>query len=397
MGKIVLSLSLFLSVLSATFSNLKGGEHSSNDRKSINHDNQNPKNKEHMKRISQEELDKIVSRLERKKNVHGSVFYVSSKDESMNLFSSTGNLNPDQPYYIASINKLMISFIILRYINDGQLQWDDSIWKFLPQEWADGLLVYKGKDYSSELTIKHLISHTSGLPCYLIDKRPDGKKNMDLILKAHENQSWPMDKVIGEVKLMNPKFIPGSVGKASYSETNFRLLGRIIEKIAQKPLDAVLQSLFEELDMRNTFVLNVKNATQCAPVYHKPKEIEISAYWESSKHDVASTAGDQMKFIKAFFTGGHFSDAFIEELKDWNNVFFPFKYGKGVQKFYMPRILSPFSPVPEIIGHCGSVGTIAFYVPERDLFITGTVNQTANNQLVFQTMMKIISRCKKSS
>lgn len=62
----------------------------------------------------------------------------------------------------------------------------------------------------------------------------------------------------------------------------------------------------------------------------------------------------------------------------------------------MPReilariILSPFKAVPKIIG--GSVGSIAFYIPEREVFITGTVNQTANPRLTFQALMRIVNK-----
>ena len=64
----------------------------------------------------------------------------------------------------------------------------------------------------------------------------------------------------------------------------------------------------------------------------------------------------------------------LKELGKWNNVFFPFKYGIGIQKFYIPRFLSPFKPVPNMIGHSGSTGSVAFYIPDKDFFVTGTVN-----------------------
>jgi len=212
----------------------------------------------------------------------------------------------------------------------------------------NGLLIHNGKDYSSELTIGHLISHTSGLPCYLIDKRPDGKKNMNLILNGND-QSWPIDKVVSEVKNMKFKFIPGTKGKASYSETNFRLLDRVLEIVIKKSLQDLLTEVFQEIEMKNTFVLPSNSANNCAPIYFKHNQINIKEYWKSTHHDIASTAADQMKFIRAFFDGKYFTREFINELKKWNNIFFPFKYGIGIQKFYIPRLLSPFKAVPEYI------------------------------------------------
>lgn len=344
-----------------------------------------------MKSLKQETLDKIVAQTAKNKNVHGSVFHIESVDRSMSLFSASGNISSESQYYIASINKLIISFITLRLCQSKTINLDDKLSNYLPNETLNGLLVHNGKDYSGELKIRHLISHTSGLPCYLIDKGPDGKKNMDLILSGND-QSWPLDKVVSEVKNMKSKFIPGAKGKASYSETNFRLLDRILEVATNKSIQNILTDVFQEFEMKNTFVLPSNSVINCAPVYFKQNPIDIKEYWKSTNHDIASTAADQMKFIRAFFDGDFFSPEFISKLKKWNNIFFPFKYGVGIQKFYIPRLLSPFKTVPEIIGHCGSVGSIAFYVPDKQVYITGTVNQTSNPNIVFQTMIKIVNK-----
>lgn len=344
-----------------------------------------------MKHFNQETLDRIVAKNAKNKNIHGSVFQVESQDRSVSLISSSGNFTPDSSYYIASINKLIISFITLRQIQENKLQLSDKITAFLPSDTLKGLLVYDGKDFSDELTIRQLLSHTTGLPCYLIDKRPDGKKNMDLILNGND-QSWPLDKVLTEVKKMKPKFPPGTMGKASYSETNFRILDKILEVLTQKNIQYLMADIFQELGMKDTYVLDSVSATNCAPVYYKEHRISITEYWNSTQHDVASTATDQMKLIRAFFDGTYFTTEFIDGLKKWNNIFFPFKYGIGIQKFYIPRILSPFSKVPEIIGHCGSVGSIAFFVPGKNVYLTGTVNQTSDQRTVFQTMMSIVNK-----
>lgn len=344
-----------------------------------------------MKFLKQETLDKIVAQTAKNKNVHGSVFHIESGDRSLSLFSATGNISSESQYYIASINKLIISFITLLLCQSKTINLDDKLSNCLPNDTLNGLLVHNGKDYAGDLEIRHLISHTSGLPCYLIDKGPDGKKNMDLILNGND-QSWPLEKVVREVKKMKSKFIPGSKGKASYSETNFRLLDRVLEIVTNKNIQDLLTDVFQELEMNNTFVLPSNYANHCAPIYFKQNTIGIREYWMSTHHDIASTAADQMKFIRAFFDGKYFSKEFIDELKQWNNIFFPFKYGIGIQKFYLPKLLSPFKAVPELIGHCGSIGSVAFYVPDKDVYITGTVNQTSNPNIVFQTMIKIVNK-----
>lgn len=344
-----------------------------------------------MKHLNQETLNQIVAKTATNKNIHGSVFHIESEDKSLSLFSASGNISSESQYYIASINKLISSFITLRLCQDKAITLEDKISGYLPNEVIKGLLVDGGRDFSNELTIHHLISHTSGLPCYLIDKRGDGKKNMDLILNGND-QSWSFDKVLEEVKKMKPKFQPGTKGKASYSETNFRLLDKILEVVINKSIQELLADLFKNLEMNNTFVLPSSSVKNLTPVYFKQNIIDIHQYWKSTHHDIASTAADQMKFIRAFFDGKYFSKEFINDLKKWNNIFFPFKYGIGIQKFYIPGILSPFKAVPEFIGHCGSVGSVAFYIPDKEVYITGTVNQTSNPNIAFQTMIKIVNK-----
>ncbi len=344
-----------------------------------------------MKLLNQERLHNLVVATARNKNIHGSVFHIESSDKSLSLISVSGNISPESQYYIASINKLIISFITFQLCKDRILNLEDKLSKYLPKEMINGLLVKNGKDYSGDLTIYHLISHTSGLPCYLIDKRPDGKRNMDLILNGND-QSWPLEKVLREVKNMKSKFEPGTNGKASYSETNFRLLDKTLEAITNRGIQDLLSDVFQELDMNNTFVLSSDSTHNCAPVYFKQNQIKLNKYWGSTQHDIASTAADQMKLIRAFFDGKYFTKEFIDGLKKWNSIFFPFKYGIGIQKFYIPRLLSPFKAVPEFIGHCGSVGSIAFYIPDKDVYITGTVNQASNPNVAFQTMIKIVNK-----
>ena len=99
-----------------------------------------------------------------------------------------------------------------------------------------------------------------------------------------------------------------------------------------------------------------------------------------------------MTFMKAFFNGYFFPQERLNELEKWNNIFFPFKYGVGIQKFYMPRIFSPFQPVPVMLGHSGSTGSVAYYVPDFDIYITGSINQQASPNIAFQTMIKIINK-----
>lgn len=336
-------------------------------------------------------LDEIVRNTIKKTFIQGAVFYISSADEKIDLISSSGNIDDDTQYYIASINKLFVSAIILKFYTDKKLDLHDRLSEYLPGEIINGLHQYKGKDYSRSLTIAHLMSQTSGLPCYLIDKQANGKKAMDE-LEAGFDQAWPIDKVIQEVKLMKAHFPPGKEGKAKYADTNHQILGLVVENITGKPVKVVLNDLFQELNLTRTYVCEDVDDRRYVPILYKSETRHLPLYLTSTHNDIISNARDQMTFLKAFFGGYFFPMERLGELEAWNPIFFPFKYGIGIQKFHLPRLLSPFRPVPDLIGHCGSTGSVAFFVPAVDLYITGTINQQAKPNVAFQTMIKIINK-----
>jgi len=335
-------------------------------------------------------LDQLVNNVITKKYMYGAVFYVSSGDNSIDLISASGNIKEDSQYYIASINKLFVSAIILKLYTEKKVDLQDKISKYLPEEVVRGLHVYKGKEFSHDLSLAHLMSHTSGLPCYLIDKQSNGKTTMKE-LEAGIDQSWPIHKVIQEVKRMEPHFPPGKEGRAKYIDTNHQILGLIIENITRESVHIVLKNLFREMKLTKTYVCEDAHDRIFVPIRYKSETRHIPLFLTSTKNDIISTAKDQMTFLKAFFNGYFFPKERLNELEKWNKIFFPFKYGIGIQKFYMPRVLSPFHPVPDMLGHCGSTGSAAFYVPDMDIYITGTINQQAKPDLVFQTMIKIIN------
>jgi CubicO group peptidase (beta-lactamase class C family) len=256
-------------------------------------------------KLEQSTIDQIVRETSKKKNIFGVVFYISSGDNSINLLSSSGNIEPESPYFIASINKLFISSILLKLYADGQTDINNKISEYLPKDFMTGLHIHNGKEYSNDLTIVHLLSHTSGLPCYLTDKQADGRKVM-AELEAGLDQRWPVDKVIKTAKTMKTHFPPEKKGKAKYSDTNYQILNLIIEAITGMSVQIVLKNLFQELNLEQTYVFENIQDDSFAPIYYKSKQIKIPLFLSSTQNDIISTARDQMTFLKAFFNGHFF-------------------------------------------------------------------------------------------
>jgi CubicO group peptidase (beta-lactamase class C family) len=256
---------------------------------------------------------------------------------------------------------------------------------------VSGLHFYKGKDYSRELTIKHLLSHTSGLPDYFQDKGANGKSLEDELM-AGKDQFWSFEDSIERSKKMTPLFAPGTEGKAKYSDANFQLLGKIIENITDKSYSENCQErIIQPLGLTQTYLY--QDATDEKPelLYYKKKKLNIPKAMTSFGADggIVSVSSDMLLFIEAFFTGKLFPRSYVDELKEWNRIFPPMRAGVGIHLFKLPWIFDPAGAIPYFIGHSGLSGALAFHSPRKNIYIAGTVNQTAYPGLSFRTMISL--------
>src|SRR6056297_194146 len=342
-----------------------------------------------MKTINIEKFNQIIENITNKKYIHGATFRVLVGESGEEWTGASGNLQVDSAYYIASINKMFVSALILKLINEEKLSFDNPLSNFIQPDVLKGLHVYKGKDYSKEITVLHLLSQTSGLPCFLSDKPKKGKAPIKE-LEEGIDQPWPINKVMDRVRALEAYFPPGMDHKAKYVDTNHQLLNLVFEGVTKKTVKDGLDQLFKELQMSHTYVCeDIADKSYIFP-YYKNEKRNISQFITSTNNDIISTTQDQILFIKAFFNGYFYPKDHLKSLELWKPIFFPFQYGIGIQKFYMPRMMSPLRKVPDMIGHCGSTGAVAYYVPDLDVYITGTTNQQASPNAAFQTMIKMV-------
>ncbi|HHT22261.1 MAG TPA: beta-lactamase family protein [Bacteroidales bacterium] len=330
-------------------------------------------------------LDKVVDN----KKVFGTSFALKKDSETWQ--GTSGNLSIAQPYFIASTTKLFTTAIILQLREKGKLSLDDKISKYIDASIMSGLHVYKGKDYSDELTVRHLLAHTSGLPDYFQDKGTSGKSLEDELISGND-QFWSVEEAIERSKKISPRFAPGAKGKAKYSDANFQLLGKIIENTTGKSYAENCQErIIQPLGLNQTYLYQDANDVTPKILYYKNNKLNIPKAMTSFGADggIVSVSADMLVFIEAFFTGKLFPLADIDELQKWNRIFPPMRAGVGIHLFKLPWIFNPTGAIPYFIGHSGLSGALAFYSPKENLFIAGTVNQTAHPDISFRTMISL--------
>ncbi|MEM7552539.1 MAG: serine hydrolase domain-containing protein [Cyanobacteria bacterium P01_A01_bin.84] len=150
-------------------------------------------------------------------------------------------MNPRSRFNIASISKTFTATTVLSLIDEGKLNLEDKLNKWLPTEVVDN--IPNGKD----ITIRHLLNHTSGIPDY--DENPAIKSN-PLLLYIRD---WSQDELIALVYGIPPKHSPGQ--GYSYSATNYLLLAMIVESATNSTFaNQVRDRIIKLLNLKDTFV-----------------------------------------------------------------------------------------------------------------------------------------------
>jgi len=351
---------------------------------------------------ARQEMQKLISGL-LDKSVKNCVLSVMKGDGSFSWSGAAGiahqngqvPMTEETPIYIASITKLYTATVIMRLYETGALFLDDPIAKYLPEELIQGIHVYKGRDYSHEVTIKQLLSHTSGIADYYSEKGKDGKSLFDLSLE-NPDRVWNVEETIKRARDMQANFPPGT--KASYSDTNFQLLGKIIEVITGKPLQMVYQEfLFTPLGLKNTWLVghfedrSVQLASP-ADVFYKDRNISVirshESYWADG--GIVSTAREMITFLKALNEGKIVRPETLKLMHNWHKLEFPMKYGYGTMLFKLPAPMALVTNMRPLWGHSGSTGSFLYYSDELDLYMAGTIDQVDSSSKPFKLMSRVM-------
>jgi len=337
---------------------------------------------------------RLQSILNRSLNRHvpGIVVSIETGDGEFSWTGTAGAVSVDHQYFIASTTKLFTTAILLQLHNERKADLDTQIGEILSHELIEGIHRWRGHDYSKLITIRQLLSHTSGLPDYFQD-RCNGPPLQNQLIRGHD-KAWDIHDVLTAVKRMKPKFPLNTPSRAYYSDTNFQLLGLIATTITGLPIsDLYDKFIIRPLGLRSTYLYTDPTDQRPLPLNYKDAPLLIPKAMASFGPDggIVSTSQDSIRFLKGFFGGELFPEQFFTEMKNWNRIFFPLQYGMGIARFKLPWFFSPFQRVPELIGHSGLSGAWAFYAPEKDLYVAGTVNQIANPGRPFQLLCRLIS------
>ena len=310
-------------------------------------------------------------------------------------------LRPDTPFFIASVTKRFIITLVLQAHERAELHLDNPIIRHLPTSVTGGLHVLGGHDHTAQITLRHLASHTSGLPDYF--EKPHEGSSLFEDLKAGNDRAWAFEDVVRMAKQDHrPHFVPQDLTaarqKARYSDTGFQLLIRTVETVTGRSYAELLtERIIEPLELEHTWLPGRTEPLTATPepsgLFAKDRPLHLPQMITSS-NDLMSTTGDLLRFQQALLAGGLFTDpATVELLTERSNLLrnaFPLRYGLGTMIFKVGRLNAPGTRPMTLVGHSGATGTWLFHCPELDLHLTGTIDQADGRALPFRLMVRLL-------
>jgi D-alanyl-D-alanine carboxypeptidase len=256
-------------------------------------------------------------------------------------------------YRVGSITKMFTATLIMHLIEQGKLSLTTPLSDFYPEI-----------KNAEAITIDHMLKHRSGLFNYTHDAAYSGYSSKP------QNQA----QMIARFSEFEPEFKPDR--KFSYSNTNYMLLGYIIEEITRESYQTVLQkNIIDKLNLENTHLGSVLNTdkNQAQSFYFSRSD------WQNQKQRHMSTviaAGaiisnphDLNIFINALMSGKLLSETSLKKMLSSG-----YSYGRGIEKFPFYRRYTH--------GHFGRIDgsySALLYFPEEDMSLAVSVNGLALN------------------
>lgn len=205
-------------------------------------------------------------------------------------------------YRIGSATKMFTAVMIFQLVEEGKVKLDETLSVYFPE--------LPGAD---KITISDLLYHRSGLHDYTKDTEfnswMDKPKSNDDLLKL--------------VKEKGSDFDPGS--RAEYSNSNYLVLGYIIERVCKLPYgDALNKRVLSKLNLKNTSFGNSTSVNNTMSVSYKyangnwTREKQTHLTIHGGAGSIVSTPTDMVIFMDALFSNKLVSKASLTKCRQWS-------------------------------------------------------------------------------
>ncbi len=264
--------------------------------------------------------------------VPGATVLVRDADGTTVTSAGLASLKPkvklrEQPFRVGSVTKPMMAAVVLQLVQEGRLSLEQPITE----------IVGKLAGGDKRITIRDLLAHKSGLSEYVDDPRTFAP-----YLAGDFGHVWTPQQLVRIATEHKPLFAPGT--KQSYSNTNYVLLGLIIEKVTGTSLSEQMETrVFDPLHMDNSS-MSTTPAVPSAFVRgylvgprHALQDVtgvSPSVYWGAG--NVASTTRDLADFVDGLLAGKLLSPTMLAAMLTMDSDSPEGGYGLGISRAKLP-------------------------------------------------------------
>ena len=175
-------------------------------------------------------------------SVPGALLFVRQGDRSYTVtagYAEKANKTPmraGDTFPIGSTTKTFTAVLVMRLVAQGKIALDDPVSKYLPGLLPDG----------KRITIRELLSHTSGLPEFVDDTR-----FLAPYMRGNFGYAWTPKQMVAFAAASPLAFAPGT--RFSYSSTNYVVLALLAERVGGKSYEKQLADyIFRPLKLDHT-------------------------------------------------------------------------------------------------------------------------------------------------
>lgn len=279
-------------------------------------------------------------------------------------------------FRIGSVTKTFSAVVLLQLAAEGRLDLDTSVDHYLP-----GLLP------DDRITVRHLLSHRSGLYDYTDDLFARTVSGFEAV----RTKVFTYRELVAK-SLEHPlTHAPGAA--YDYSNTNFVVAGLLIEKLTGHPVRTAYENrIIKPLKLADTFYVHpdTRIPGRHARGYLTPDDAKAAlvdatdqtASWAQSAGALISSPRDLNTFFSALLGGALLPTRQLEEMERWVPAGTGQGYGLGLRRRDLSCGIS-------VYGHTGTVQgyyTYAFTSKDGLRSLTALAN-TSNNDAVYRTML----------
>ena len=296
-----------------------------------------------------------------------------------------------QPLHLASVGKLFTATVIGLLHDAGELSFDEPITSYLDDELMRGLHVYRGKDHSDQIQVRHLLNQSSGLAdCFwpLLKRMRDDPRL----------EFTPREAVLWGKEHLRPTARPGQ--RHHYTDTNYHLLGLIVEQVTGAPFHEALHGrIFEPLKMDSAFMQGYSRPAVASDAPVAEFYVDGVNYAGDARFSRIDYAGggvtaeldDYLTFMRALVEHRLVARATLERmLSDDHRTYPGMRYGYAVWKVVTVPLLMPSAY--NCWGCSGVTGALMFFHPGSASYVIGTFGDDSYKSKALRFMFSKVLR-----